>query len=116
MNIDPRDLTLTIEVESSDYETFLNRTWKIESIPYKFILPLEVALSTSNDGSLDFCLPLPYYGSTSCNLAFAPPPFGAESPELRVCSREDPCQHYGGDCASVGDDSCVDDLGTILSV
>ena len=105
MNIDPRDLTLTIEVESSDYETFLNRTWKIESIPYKFILPKDVAFSTSNGGSLDFCMPpkVPV-----CSVAFHPPP-SVESPGLRVCSREDPCQLYEGDCGSVGDESCADD-------
>ena len=112
MKINARDLTLTIEVQNLDYGTFLNRTWKIESIPYKFILPQKVALSTSNDGSLDFCLPSPYYGSTPCVLAFDDPPLRPESPGLRVCSREDPCQHYEGDCGSVGDESCADDLGT----
>ena len=108
MKINARDLTLTIEVQNLDYGTFLNRTWKIESIPYKFILPKDVALSTSNGGSLDFCIPRP---TKECPNSFAPPPF-VESPGLRVCSREDPCQHYEGDCGSVGDESCVDDLGT----
>ena len=111
MFINPRDLTLTIEVKSSYYGTsYLNRTWKIESIPYKFILPKDVAFSTSNDGNLDFCIPPPV---VICSNVFAPPDLPEDLPELRVCSREDPCEHYEGDCGSVGDESCADDLGTI---
>ena len=112
MKINARELTLTIEVRHSDRVPFLKRTWKIESIPYKFILPKDVAFSTSNGGSLDFCMPpkVPV-----CSVAFHPPP-SVESPGLRVCSREDPCQLYEGDCGSVGDESCADDLGTILTV
>ena len=117
MSIDPRELTLTIGVgveEHSTYGgTFLERTWKIESIPYKFILPLHVVLSTSDDGYLDICQPLP---KEECAFVPRPPHPEEEIPELRVCSREDPCQHYEGDCASVGDGSCADDLGTILTV
>ena len=110
VKINARDLTLTIEVQHEDYVPFLNRTWKIESIPYKFILPKDAALSTSNGGSLDVCLTSL---SEICNrtIAFAPP-HPVESPGLRVCSREDPCQLYEGDCGSVGDESCADDLGT----
>ena len=119
MSIDPRELTLTIgvgvEVEEpyTYYRTFLNRTWKIESIPYKFILPLHVVLSTSDDGYLDICQPLP---KEECAFVPRPPHPEEEIPELRVCSREDPCQLYEGDCGSVGDESCADDLGTSLIV
>ena len=109
MNIDPRELTLTIEVKNSDYIPLLNRTWKIESIPYKFILPLHVVLSTSDDGNLDICEHPPWL--VCANTPRFPHP-EEEIPELRVCSREDPCQHYEGDCGSVGDESCADDLGT----
>ena len=118
MKINARDLTLTIEVQNLDYGTSLNRTWKIESIPYKFILPKDVALSTSNDGSLDVCLTSLSKGkedSTSKATLSFDPPVESESEsnrKLRVCSREDPCQHYRGDCGSVGDESCADDLGT----
>ena len=118
MKINARDLTLTIEVQNLDYGTSLNRTWKIESIPYKFILPKDVAFSTSNGGSLDVCLTyLPQLNRLCQRYDIGyDPPTPVESPELRVCSREDPCQHYGGDCGSVGDESCADDLGTILTV
>ena len=108
MSIDPREPTLTIKVYHSDNGWFLNKTWKIESIPYKFILPKDVAFSTSNDMYLEHH----QHSVQECANAFDPPRF-VESPGLRVCSREDPCQHYGGDCGSVGDESCVDDLGTI---